>query len=176
CRKGLVILVVAALLPGLVGPGALAKSDELVFGVTYEYTTLNPLYMSGADRLSIGALAFSNLFGATPEGELTPRVAAVVPTQQNGGISKDGLTITYHLRHNVKWSDGAPLTSRDVVFTHEADVSPNNKSIETYGDKEIATISAPDRYTVVVHLKRRFSPFVEYFERPLIPAHLLDKF
>jgi len=176
-RKGLVILVVAAFLPGLVGPRAsFAKSDELVFGLTYEYNTLNPLYMSGADRLSIGALVFSRLFGATPEGELTAEVTSVVPTQQNGGISKDGLEITYHLRHYVKWADGVPLTSRDVVFTHEADVNPKNKSIETFGDKEIAAISAPDAYTVRVRLKRRFSPFIGEFNRPLIPAHLLDKF
>lgn len=175
-RKSFVTLICLAVLTATLGPLASARGNELVFGLSYEYNTMNPLYMSGADRLTIGALVFSRLFGATPQGELTPEVAAVVPTQQNGGISQDGQTIVYHLRHNVKWADGAPLTSRDVVFTHEADVNPNNKSIETYGDKEIDAISAPDPYTVRVHIKRKFSPFLGEFDRPLIPAHVLEKF
>ena len=41
-------------------------------------------------------------------------LAAEVPTLENGGISKDGLTLTYHLRHNVLWHDGVPFTSHDV--------------------------------------------------------------
>jgi peptide/nickel transport system substrate-binding protein len=152
------------------------RENELVFGVPYEYTTLNPLYMSGADRLAIGPLVYDSLFNADKEGNLTPEVAAIVPSQANGGISKDGMTITYHLRHNVRWADGQPLTARDVVFTHEADMSSKNSVIETYGDNYVASIVALDPYTVRVRLKRKFSPFLGYFDRPLLPAHLLDKY
>ena len=53
------------------------------------------------------------------------------------------MTITYHLRHDVKWADGIPLTARDVIFTHEADLNAHNNSIETIGDREIASIVAP---------------------------------
>jgi peptide/nickel transport system substrate-binding protein len=153
-----------------------ASDNGLTFGVTYEYKTLNPLYMSGADRLAIGPLVFDSLFNADKEGNLTPEVASEVPTQSNGGISQNGLTITYHLRHDVKWADGQPLTARDVVFTHQADMNPKNSVVETYGDSEVASIEALDPYTVRVRLKRRFSPFVDYFDRPLLPAHLLDKY
>jgi len=160
----------------LVQPAAAARGgDELIVGVTYELKSLNPLYISGADRLLLGPLVYSRLLSATPEGDLTPEVATEVPTQENGGISQDGLTITYHLRRDVRWADGQSLTARDVIFTHEADMNPKSTVIETYGDKEIAAISAPDAYTVRVRLKRRFSPFVSYFDRPILPAHLLDK-
>ncbi|MEA2689792.1 MAG: peptide/nickel transport system substrate-binding protein [Candidatus Eremiobacteraeota bacterium] len=46
-----------------------------------------------------------------------PELATAVPTKANGGISKDGLTITYRLRKGVKWSDGAPFDADDVVFS-----------------------------------------------------------
>ena len=46
-----------------------------------------------------------------------PILATEVPTERNGGISKDGLTITYHLRSGVQWHDGVPFTSKDVKFT-----------------------------------------------------------
>jgi peptide/nickel transport system substrate-binding protein len=160
----------------VVRPPASGRSDALVVGVTYELKSLNPLYISGADRLFLAPLVYSRLVTATPEGDLVPEISTIVPTQKNGGISQDGLTITYHLRHDARWADGVPLTSRDVVFTHEADMNPKSTVIETYGDKEIASIVAPDAYTVRVRLKRRFAPFVGYFDRPLLPAHILDKF
>jgi peptide/nickel transport system substrate-binding protein len=157
-------------------PQATTHGNGLTFGVTYEYKTLNPLYMSGADRLAIGDLVYNKLLGATKNGDLTPEVAAVVPTQANRGISADGKTITYHLRHDVKWADGQPLTARDVIFTHQADINPKNSVIETYGDNYVASIEALDPYTVRVRLKSKFVPFVDYFDRPLLPAHLLDKY
>jgi len=175
-KKVLASVAIVAYAVTFVQPKAGATDDAISFGVPYEYKTLNPLYMSGSDRIAVGTLVYSTLLGANPEGDLMPKVAAIVPSQQNGGISADGLTITYHLRHDVKWADGTALTSRDVVFTHEADMNPKNTVIETYGDKEIASIAAPDAYTVVVHLKRRFSPFIEYVNRPRLPAHLLDKY
>ncbi len=152
------------------------RPDELVFGVSFEYKTLNPLYMSGADRLAIGGLMYNHLIDANARGDLTPSVALAVPSQANGGISKDGTTITYHLRRDVKWADGQPLTAHDVVFTHEADMNAKNSVIETYGDNLIASIAAPDPYTVRVRLKERFIPFVSYFDRPILPAHLLEKY
>ncbi len=154
------------------------RTDELRLGVPYEINSMNPLLISGADRLILGPLLYSQLFRPSPSGKTLPWVASVVPTMSNGGISADGMMIVYHLRHDVKWADGYPLSSRDVVFTHEADLNPHNNSIETIGDREIASITAPDPYTVRVRLKRPFSPFVDfdYFDRPLLPAHLLAKY
>lgn len=41
-----------------------------------------------------------------------------MPTQENGGISADGLTHTFKLRTDVKFHDGRPLTAKDVVYTY----------------------------------------------------------
>ncbi len=168
-------LAIAALLI-LTSCAAPRSRNQLVFGVTFEYKSLNPLYMSGADRIAIGALVFNRLLGANAKGDLIPEVAAVVPSQQNGGISANGLTITYHLRRDVRWADGEPLTARDVVFTHEADISPRNAAIETYGDNLVTSVVALDAYTVRVWLKASFIPFLAYFDRPILPAHLLEKY
>jgi peptide/nickel transport system substrate-binding protein len=54
------------------------------------------------------------------ENRPIPELTTVVPTPANGGISKDGLTITYHLRKDAKWSDGVPFTADDVVFSTNA--------------------------------------------------------
>ena len=46
-----------------------------------------------------------------------PDALSEVPTVANGDVSKDGLTLKYKLRHNIKWQDGQPLTCNDLKFT-----------------------------------------------------------
>jgi len=109
-------------------------------------------------------------------------LAQVVPTQQNGGISKNGLTITYHLRHGVRWHDGAPFTSKDVKFTWQAILNPNNNVISRRGYERVASIDTPNDYTVVMHMKNLFPPAVDTIfgesDTPMriLPAHILANF
>jgi len=111
-----------------------------------------------------------------------PELASEVPTQQNGGVSKDGLTITYHLRKGVKWSDGAPFTADDVVFSTQVVLNPANNEVSRLGWDRIGTVTAPDQYTVVYHMKKPYSPFVETFFSSaggnpcVIPKHLLAQY
>lgn len=111
-----------------------------------------------------------------------PDLAATVPTLQNGGISDGGMTITYHLRHGVKWHDGAPFTSRDVKFTWQAIMNPRNNVVSRRGFDQIASLGTPDDYTVVMHMKRLFPPAVDSIfaesDSPtrVLPAHLLARY
>ena len=49
---------------------------------------------------------FEPLITADPKGNPLPMLAVRVPSLANHGISRDGLTITYHLRKDARWSDG----------------------------------------------------------------------
>src|SRR5580698_6302039 len=60
------------------------------------------------------------LLSADARGNPVPMLATVVPSMANGGISKDGLTITYHLAPNARWSDGVAVTSDDVAWSWSA--------------------------------------------------------
>src|SRR5580704_8554260 len=111
-----------------------------------------------------------------------PILATNVPSQANGGISADGLTIRYHLRADAKWSDGVPVTSRDVAWTWSAILNPNNDVVARHGYDDIRSIDTPDAHSVVVHLKRPFAPFVDTFfaesDQPydVMPAHVLSRY
>src|SRR5699024_4544737 len=61
-----------------------------------------------------------------PDGNRQPRLAEEVPTQENGGVSEDGLTVTWKLKQGVTWHDGEPFTADDVLFTSEAATSPES--------------------------------------------------
>lgn len=74
-----------------------------------------------------------------PRGELAPDLATQVPSLANGGISADGLTMTYHLRNGVKWQDGAPLRASDVAFTFEQVMNPKNNVPSLTGFDQVST-------------------------------------
>ena len=141
-------------------------------------------YLSTMDLVYfLSSMIYSYLVVANDQGQLEGDLATQVPTLANGGISRDGKTYVYHLRRNVRWHDGAPLTSADVKFSWKAVVNPNNNTLHREGYTEIASIDTPDPYTVVVHLKRRFPPFVSKFftplqegGKPILPAHILSKY
>ncbi|MBV8300131.1 MAG: peptide ABC transporter substrate-binding protein [Candidatus Eremiobacteraeota bacterium] len=143
--------------------------------------SLNPLLSTMDLSYDLSSLLFSYLVIADAHGRPIGDLATAVPSLANGGISPDGKTYTYHLRPNVRWHDGAALTSRDVAFSWRAIVNPRNNVLHREGYQEVARIETPDPRTVVMHLKRRYPPFVTQFfttlqegAKPVVPAHLLD--
>jgi peptide/nickel transport system substrate-binding protein len=141
---------------------------------------LNP-YLSEMDiSYDVASLIYSYLVIADDRGRLLGDLATTVPTIANGGISADGKTYVYHLRHHVLWHDGEPFTSRDVIASWQAVMNPRNNTFEREGYDRVLDIDAPDAYTVVVHLGERYPPFVSRFfaplqegAKPVLPAHLL---
>src|SRR5262249_28907879 len=79
--------------------------------------------------------------------------AAELPTIENGGIAKDQKSITWKLKQDVKWSDGTPFTSDDVVFTYQYIANPDVASSDTQTIEGVDTVKALDQYTVQVTYK-----------------------
>lgn len=89
--------------------------------------------------------------------------------------SDDGLSYTFYLEDGVKWHDGKPFTSADVVFSATeflVDAHPRWRLIaESYVD----SVTAPDDLTVEFKLKQPFSAFLYGFELssfPIMPKHI----
>jgi peptide/nickel transport system substrate-binding protein len=144
--------------------------------------TLSP--MIGASQVDVDISMFwaGYLFNYDDKNEVVPELATELPTLTNGGISRDGRTITYHLRKGVTWQDGAPFGADDVKFTWQAVMNPQNDVGNRVGYDEVLSIDTPDQLTAVVHLKRAFAPFVNSFFTmgstpiPVYPKHLLAKY
>jgi peptide/nickel transport system substrate-binding protein len=130
----------------------------------------------------MAALTMAWLTKTGPHNEPTPELATVVPSKENGGISSDGLTITYHLRKDAVWSDGKPFTADDVVFSTKVVLNPANNEISRTGWDKIVKIDEPDKYTIVYHLKVPYAGFVYQFfssagANPcILPKHLLASY
>lgn len=117
----------------------------------------------------------ARLFVIDDHEQLVPELALAEPTLANHGISADGRTITYHLRHGVLWQDGRPFTAADVVFSWQQVMNPNNVVQSRTDYDSVAAVDAPDPYTTVVHMRKPYAPFTSMFFTSycLIPKHLL---
>ena len=142
--------------------------------------TLNPMLTTDSSvTLILGPLSMGYLTRVGTDNQLIPDLCTQVPDKHNGGVSKDGLTITYHIRRGVRWSDGAPFNADDVVFSFEQVLNPNNNVASREGWNFITKIDEPDKYTVVLHLDKPYSPFAETWfstagaNPALLPKHLL---
>ena len=158
------------------------QPDTLRVGIAVEPNTLNPILAANTTESFVGRLSFDVLVSADAKGNPVPVLAAEVPTVDNGGISKDGLTITYKLRKNVKWHDGVPFTSKDVKYSYEQIINKANNVISATGYLVVQSCQTPDDATVVFHLKRKFAPAINTIfgesDDPyaIIPEHLLAKY
>jgi peptide/nickel transport system substrate-binding protein len=146
-----------------------------------EPDNLNPMFAHTDATDQIDALIFAPVFRYDQTGEYVPELATAVPTYANGGISKDSRAIVLHWRHGVRWSDGAPLTARDLRFTWLAVNNKRNATKAQYGWDDIAAIDVPDPYTAIVRLKRPNANVLGIFgggggsAYPPLPEHLLGR-
>lgn len=187
-------LATCALLAGLVLPGCTkvgTTSDagtrhpythphELRFTASEDLVGLNPLVTSQAALSNLAALTMAYLVRTDANSRATvPELATEVPSLANGGISRDGKTITWHIRHGVKWSDGVPFDGDDVVFTTKLILDPHTNTISLDGWDQIAKIDEPDKFTVIYHLKAPYAAFAyTWFSTgdanpAILPKHLL---
>ena len=192
-KKVLAAFVAAALLAGCTKVGTTSTSEgsgqnagtipgTLRVAIQSEPINLNPILASNTTDGFVDGLIFDFLVTADAKGNPQPDLADPVPTLENGGISKDGLTITYHLKHGVKWHDGEPFTSKDVKFSWQAVMSKANNATSRRGYDQVKSIDTPDDFTAVVHLKQKFAPIINTLfaesDNPIwvVPAHLLAKY
>jgi peptide/nickel transport system substrate-binding protein len=189
--RGLAVVVSAAILASCTKPaqttsGAVnqaAKTHYLTIADgTGDIPTLNPHLFTESTIGYISELTQAYLTKWDSHDRPYPELTTVVPTQANGGISKDGKTITWHLRRGVRWSDGAPFDADDVVFSTHAVLNPANNEVGRDGWDLITKIDEPDKYTVVFHLSRPYSAYLPTFFGSLganpdvLPKHLLAKY
>src|SRR5258708_37395532 len=118
---------------------------------------------------------YAPIFVGDSSGTITPGIATVVPTAANGGISTDLKTWTFHLRPNLKWSDGQTQDTSDVDFTWKLWTNPKFPAASTTGYNLITAVDVPsDNLCITVHLKQAFSPFLAVWTDGInapLPAH-----
>ncbi|MGH7991503.1 MAG: ABC transporter substrate-binding protein, partial [Limisphaerales bacterium] len=135
--------------------------------------TFNPITANEMSSINIIRLLFASLLNFDePSQSVEPGLA------DSWTNSPDGKTWIFHLRKNLRWSDGAPLTADDVVFTWN-DVIYNTNINNVTRDQFIVagkkfTVTKVNDLTVKVVTPEIYAPFAQNFGGvPILPKHIL---
>ena len=139
-----------------------------------------PYYTQMSYAIWITQLTLVGLGEWDENGAFAAELGAEAPSAENGGVSADGLTITWKLKECLFWSDGTPLTSADVKFTWESVMDPGNAVMSRVGYDKIASIETPDEQTAVIKFSELYPPWQTLFTQgpnnsgAILPKHILE--
>jgi oligopeptide transport system substrate-binding protein len=161
-RGGLTAAAAACLVVLLAGCGGKRDKADLSLINGAEPETLDPALITGQPEGRIVNALFEGLLRFDRFGRSGPGVAS------SWEISRDGLTYTFHLRLEARWSDGKAVTAGDFVASWRRTLEPETAAAYSYqlfpvaGAEEFANgktkdfstvgVKAPDDRTLVVHL------------------------
>ncbi len=173
-----------------------APADKQVYVVPQvgisDITTLDPALVLAADQPSMSAveMIYSGLVTLNDNLQVQPQLA------QSWSVSQDGLTYTFHLRHNLKFSDGTPLSATDVAYSIDRALQPATKStvapiylsLIKDSDKMLGgfiptlindSLITPDANTLVISIKKRAPYFLAMVTYPcsfVVEKRLIDTY
>lgn len=154
-------------------------------GITIAFEQEPDQAVSQYSNMSFSAWIWQ-MYGVGPgkwddQNNLIPYAAEEIPSAENGGVSEDGLTITYKLKPCIFWSDGEPITANDFVFNWKAAMDPANAPVSRGGWDKIASVEAPDDQTVVITFSELYPSWPTVFNLGpnnlsggLLPAHVFE--
>ncbi len=165
------VIALVACTPGGGGPSPtppepLAAEQTLSFPIAQDLTDLDPAMIASPGEVDILSNVFSGLYRFDASLHEVPDLAVGQPT-----VSADGLTYTFHLRQDARFSNGDPISADDFVYSWNRAVSRQGdyaglfNVIAGYQDVLAGTtarmsgLAAPDPYTLSVTLVRRAGYF-----------------
>ncbi len=137
--------------------------------------TVNPLFANSTVDFELDNALWGQPVFYDQHFHVYPDELTVVPLPTNGGVRDGGKTIIMHVRHDLRWSDGQPIVAGDFRYWWLLDQDSNTGATVTSGYDQIARIDTPDRYTVVLHMKSPFGPYLYYLPYAA-PQHAWSKY
>jgi peptide/nickel transport system substrate-binding protein len=141
-------------------------------------TLLNPHFAVGTKDQEGSRIFYEPLAGWDPEGNLVPMLAAEIPSLENGGLARDGMSVIWKLKQGAQWHDGKPVTADDLVFNWEFASDPATASV-TIGSYKDVTVEKVDTLSVRVKFKKPTPFWADAFvgtRGMIIPKHLFDSY
>lgn len=135
------------------------EAGTLNFLIETMPTSLDPRVGTDAFSQHMHDLIFSSLVGRDAQMNFTPDLAT-------SWESPDALTYIFHLRRGVRFHNGALLTSADVKYTFDSIFGGSLKTGKRAAFRMVASVEAPDDFTIVFHLREAYASFLWNLSRP----------
>nr|BBH95515.1 ABC transporter substrate-binding protein [Thermogemmatispora argillosa] len=155
-----------------------------------DYTTLDPALVTDPSAIRAVELVFTGLVQLDDQLQVRPQLAS------SWTVSSDGLSWTFHLKPNLKFSDGTPLTAQDVAYSLDRALQPSTRSTTAPlylallrdADKLLAgtistlindSILVQDQETVVLITRQKAPYFLSMLTNPcsfVVERRLIEKY
>jgi len=161
---------------GGLGPGPTKRGGGGTLKILYWQapTTFNPHLAQGTKDSDVSRVVYEPLADYGPDDTLVPFLAENIPSVDNGQLAKDGTSVTWKLKKNVKWSDGQAFTAKDVIFTYQYATDEKTAAVTIENFASVAKVEAPDDFTVKITFKEPtpgwYIPFVGLYGL-ILPEH-----
>ena len=140
------------------------EGSTLVYG-SGDYTRINPAM---GEHGEINVLLFNGLTAHDGDNQVVPGLA------ESWDYDETTYTYTFHIRDGIHWHDGEPFTAKDVQFTIEAIMDPDNGSENAPNYEDVEEITVVDDQTISFRLAEPNVAFLEYMTMAVLPSHLLE--
>ena len=132
-----------------------------------EVNSMNPLFANTNSERVLSRLMFSTIAAIDRSGHPAPQLAEYIRPSENGRIW------TVKIRDDLKWSDGEPLTTDDVMFTLNLIKNP---AVNTIYDANLANVKVEtnENNEIVFTLATPYADFMTALVIPVVPEHLLS--
>lgn len=149
---------------------AVQRGGTLIVGEISDYESLNPFGTTDAHARDVYNLLFLSLLDEQDDFlTFEPRLA------ESHEFSPDRTVLTFHLRRDVRWSDGTPVTARDVVATFKAQKNPNVLWSSIHLKQHIDSVRSIDEYTVAYHFNHVYPyQLMDAVDGAILPKHILE--
>lgn len=148
-------------------PAVPAKGDRLVSASIGDASNLIPMIAGDASSHAVAGQMYLSLLKYDKDLNLTGQLA------DSWQVAEDNLSITFHLRPNLQWSDGKPLTSADCAFTLKLLLDEHTQSAYKSDYVKVTKAEAPDPLTFIVHYDEPYSPALSSWTGlAILPEHV----
>jgi peptide/nickel transport system substrate-binding protein len=171
---GLIVIAIAVGISScqqVISSSSAQSNNQLVSAILSDPKTFNPALSN--ESPNIFGYVGEGLITENGKGEIQPALA------QSWIVSPDNKSITFTLKPNLKWSDGAPLTIDDVSFTFNEvyfneDIPTDTRDILKIGkDRKLPTVKKIANNQITFTTPEPFAPFLRNLGISILPAHKL---
>jgi peptide/nickel transport system substrate-binding protein len=149
-------------------PGKPAYGDTIITASIGEASNLIPILAGDSASHDVAGHIYNGLVKYDKNLDIVGVLA------ESWKISKDNLSITFHLRKDVKWHDGTPFTAHDVMYTYGVIVDPMTPTPYAGDFKPVKEATVVDDFTFKVTYEKPFAPALQSWTVGILPRHLLE--
>ncbi len=141
-------------------------ASTLNLAISANPSRINPILSTDSASSEVAGFLFNSLIKYDKHAKIVPSLAV-------GYEFSNLTTLIFHLRHDITWSDGAPFSAEDILFTYNTIISPKIFTPYASSFKHIKSVEALDDYTVKVTYKYPYFKALETWMMEILPEHIL---